>query len=227
MSSTESAGRERGTRVMIADDDVLLRAGLASLLTDAGFTVVDQFGDAETLLEAALEEQPELLVIDIRMPPTHTLEGLRAAQSIRQAIPSVGIMVLSSYVEVEHAITLLAGGSGIGYLLKHRVSAVEDFVLALDRVAAGESVIDPQLVQELLIARRAVDPLAELTSRERDVLSLMAQGRSNFGIGQALHVSEGTVEKHVHHVLQKLGFADGDQTDHRRVLAVIAFLDRA
>ncbi|QNE48004.1 response regulator transcription factor [Glaciihabitans sp. INWT7] len=227
MSSSESAGRGRGTRVIIADDDVLLRAGLASLLTSAGFEVVEQFGDAESLLEAAIEHGPELLIIDIRMPPTHTLEGLRVAQAIRRALPSVGIMVLSSYVEVDHAITLLTGGSGIGYLLKQRVSDVDEFVLALERVAAGESVIDPQLVQELLIARRTVDPLLELTSRERDVLSLMAQGRSNLGIGQALHVSEGTVEKHVHHVLQKLGFADGEQTDHRRVLAVIAFLERA
>lgn len=136
-------------------------------------------------------------------------------------------MVLSSYVEVEHAIALLTGGAGIGYLLKQRVSAVDEFVRSLERVAAGESVIDAALVQELLVARRAVDPLSALTSRERDVLSLMAQGRSNFGISQTLHVSEGTVEKHVHHLLHKLGFADSDQSDHRRVLAVIAFLDRA
>lgn len=227
MSISDVQTSRSATRVIVADDDVLLRVGLAAVLTNAGFDIVEQFGDAEGLVAAARRLQPELLIIDIRMPPTHTLEGLRAAQDIREAIPSIGIMVLSSYVEVELAIALLTSGAGIGYLLKQRVTAVDEFVKSLGRVVAGESVIDPVLVKELLIARRVIDPLSTLTSRERDVLSLMAQGRSNYGIGQILHVSEGTIEKHVHHLLHKLGFAESDHADHRRVLAVIAFLNGA
>lgn len=216
-----------GTRVIIADDDVLLREGLASLLTHSGFDVVAQAPDASRLLELAREYRPALLIIDIRMPPTHTLEGLVAATAVRAADPFIGIVVLSSYVEVQHAIELLGSGPRIGYLLKQRVTMVQEFVAALERVAAGESVIDPALVQELVRAQRSIDPLGELTAREREVLSLMAQGRSNVGIARVLQVSEGTVEKHVHRILAKLGLGDDDASAHRRVLAVIAFLDAA
>ena len=216
-----------GTTAMIADDDVLLREGLASLLTQSGYDVVAQVAEASRILELAQEHEPQLLIIDIRMPPTHTIEGLIAAKAVRAAVPSIGIMVLSSYAEVEHAIELLASGPRIGYLLKQRVSIVSDFLSSLDRVMAGESVIDPALVQELVLARRAMDPLAELTPREREVLSLMAQGRSNLGIARVLTVSETTVEKHVHRILGKLGLGEEDDGAHRRVLAVIAFLDNA
>lgn len=216
-----------GTRVIIADDDVLLREGLASLLTHSGFDVIAQAHDASHILELAQAYQPGLLIIDIRMPPTHTIEGLVAAKAVRAANPLIGIMVLSSYVEVQHAIELLASGPRIGYLLKQRVSMVKDFVSSLERVAAGESVIDPALVQELVLAQRQTDPLESLTAREREVLSLMAQGRSNVGIARLLIVSEGTIEKHVHRILTKLDLGDDDASAHRRVLAVIAFLNTA
>jgi serine/threonine-protein kinase PknK len=216
-----------GITAMIADDDVLLREGLASLLTQSGYDVVAQVAEATRILELAQELEPQLLIIDIRMPPTHTIEGLIAAKAVRAAVPSIGIMVLSSYAEVEHAIELLASGPRIGYLLKQRISMVSDFLSSLERVRVGESVIDPALVQELVLARRARDPLAGLTPREREVLSLMAQGRSNLGIARVLTVSETTVEKHVHRILGKLDLGDEDDGDHRRVLAVIAFLDNA
>jgi serine/threonine-protein kinase PknK len=212
---------------MIADDDVLLREGLASLLTQSGYDVVAQVAEATRILELAQELEPQLLIIDIRMPPTHTIEGLIAAKAVRAEVPSIAIMVLSSYAEVEHAIELLASGPRIGYLLKQRISMVSDFLSSLERVRVGESVIDPALVQELVLARRARDPLAGLTPREREVLSLMAQGRSNLGIARVLTVSETTVEKHVHRILGKLDLGDEDDGDHRRVLAVIAFLDNA
>lgn len=216
-----------GITAMIADDDVLLREGLASLLTQSGYDVVAQVAEATRILELAQELEPQLLIIDIRMPPTHTIEGLIAAKAVRAEVPSIAIMVLSSYAEVEHAIELLASGPRIGYLLKQRISMVSDFLSSLERVRVGESVIDPALVQELVLARRARDPLAELTPREREVLSLMAQGRSNLGIARVLTVSETTVEKHVHRILGKLDLGDEDDGDHRRVLAVIAFLDNA
>ncbi len=216
-----------GITAMIADDDVLLREGLASLLTQSGYDVVAQVAEATRILELAQELEPQLLIIDIRMPPTHTIEGLIAAKAVRAEVPSIAIMVLSSYAEVEHAIELLASGPRIGYLLKQRISMVSDFLSSLERVRVGESVIDPALVPELVLARRARDPLAGLTPREREVLSLMAQGRSNLGIARVLTVSETTVEKHVHRILGKLDLGDEDDGDHRRVLAVIAFLDNA
>jgi len=211
-------------RVIIADDDVLLREGLASLLDRSEFEVVAQAGDASELLELAREHRPELVLVDIRMPPTHSTEGLEAAQTIREELPETGILVLSAHAEVEHAMELLAGGERIGYLLKSRITDVDDLIETLERIAAGGSVVDPALVQELVAARRADDPLAELTPREREVLGLMAEGRSNSGIARLLWVTEGTVEKHVHSILGKLQLPETGE-DHRRVLAVLAFLD--
>jgi serine/threonine-protein kinase PknK len=211
-------------RVFLADDDVLLRAGLATLLERLGFQVVGQAGDATGLLQSVGAEAPDLVVVDIRMPPTHTTEGLDAAREIRAEFPDIGIMVLSAHAEVEHAMELLAGGRGIGYLLKSRVTDVDEFVETLERVAKGGSVVDPALVQELVAVRRRSDPLAVLSPREREVLALMAEGRSNAGIARRLWVTEGTVEKHVRAVLAKLSLPETDE-DHRRVLAVITFLD--
>jgi DNA-binding NarL/FixJ family response regulator len=212
------------TRVVLAEDDVLLREGLASLLGRSGFEVVGQAGDATRLLELVREQEPELVVVDIRMPPTHSTEGLEAARLIRQEQPETGILVLSAHVEVEHAMELLASGRRIGYLLKSRVTDVEEFLETLQRIARGGSVVDPALVQELVSARRHQDPLAELSAREREVLALMAEGRSNAGIARRLWVTEGTVEKHVRSILTKLGLAEADE-DHRRVLAVLTFLE--
>ena len=212
------------TRVVLADDDFLLREGLASMLERAGFEVVGQAGDASELLALVGEHAPDLVLVDIRMPPTHTTEGLDAARTIREQHPAVGILVLSAYAEVEHAMELLAGGRGIGYLLKSRVTDLEEFTETLGRVAAGGSVVDPALVQELVQARRADDPLAVLTPREREVLARMAEGRSNAGIARALWVTEGTVEKHVRSILAKLDLPETTD-DHRRVLAVITFLE--
>jgi DNA-binding NarL/FixJ family response regulator len=209
--------------VILADDDVLLREGLASLLERAEFDVVGTAGDASGLLGLVEEHQPDLVIVDIRMPPTHTNEGLEAAQAIREAAPEVAILVLSAHVEVEHAMELLAGGRRIGYLLKSRVTNVDEFVDTLERIAGGGSVVDPALVQELVTARRVEDPLEELTPREREVLALMAEGRSNAGIARLLWVTEGTVEKHVHSILSKLRLGE-TADDHRRVLAVITFL---
>jgi DNA-binding NarL/FixJ family response regulator len=211
-------------RVVLAEDDVLLREGLASLLERSGFQVVGQAGDGEQLLALVDAETPELVVVDIRMPPTHTSEGLDAAQRIRQEHPETGILVLSAHVEVEHAMELLAGGRGIGYLLKSRVTDVEEFIDTLQRVARGGSVVDPGLVAELVASRHRDDPLAVLSPREREVLALMAEGRSNSGIARRLWVTEGTVEKHVRSILTKLTLPETDD-DHRRVLAVLTFLD--
>jgi serine/threonine-protein kinase PknK len=203
---------------------VLLREGLASLLQRTGFEVAGQAGDAETLLAAVREHGPDLVLTDIRMPPAHSTEGLDAARTIRAEFPDTGIVVLSAHIDVEHATELLAGGRAIGYLLKTRVTDVEDFVDTLNRVTAGASVIDPALVTELVSARRRNDPLAALSAREREVLSLMAEGLSNAGIGRRLWVTEGTVEKHVRSILTKLDLPEtGD--DHRRVRAVIVYLD--
>lgn len=210
-------------RVVVAEDDVLLRSGLVRLLDGPDLCVVGQAGDAATFLDVVREQRPDVVIVDIRMPPTQTVEGLEAAQAIRDEMPDIGIMVLSAHVEVEQATTLLSGGHGVGYLLKSRVVDVEDFFDALRRVARGGSVVDPVLVQELLSLRRNVDPLAALSPREHDVLALMAEGRSNLGIAQALWVTEGTVEKHVRSILTKLHLAE-EATDHRRVLAVITFL---
>jgi len=226
--STASSGTGPGTdaplRVVLADDDVLLRSGLAKLLERPGFSVVGEAGDGEGLLELVRSQEPDVVVVDIRMPPTQTVEGLDAARTIREEYPAIAIMVLSAHVEVEHAMTLLSGGQGIGYLLKSRVIDVDDFVDSLGRVAHGGSVVDPALVQELVSARRRNDPLAALSPREQEVLALMAEGRSNLGIAQGLWVTEGTVEKHVRSILGKLDLSE-ESTDHRRVLAVVAFLE--
>jgi len=213
-----------GVRVVVADDDVLLREGLASLLGRLGFEVVGQVGDGSQLLSLVRDQRPELVLVDIRMPPTNTVEGLEAARVIRQEHPETGILVLSAHVEVEHAMELLAGGRGIGYLLKSRVTDVEEFVDTLQRVAKGGSVVDPALVAELVTARRRNDPLGVLSAREREVLALMAEGRSNAGIARRLWVTEGTVEKHVRSILAKLELPETDD-DHRRVLAVVTFLE--
>ncbi len=223
-SSDTDHQAEAPLRVVLADDDVLLRSGLASLLDRPGFSVVGQAGEAETLLGLVRALVPDLVVVDIRMPPTQGVEGLVAAQTIREELPDVAILVLSAHVEVEHAMTLLAGGRGIGYLLKSRVIDVDDFIDSVGRVAHGGSVVDPALVQELVSARRRNDPLAALSPRELEVLALMAEGRSNLGIAQELWVAEGTVEKHVRSILGKLNLSE-EATDHRRVLAVVAFLE--
>ena len=211
-------------RVVLAEDDVLLREGLASLLQRSGFEVVGQAGDATRLLALVAEQTPDLVVVDIRMPPTHTAEGLDAARQIRQQQPQIGILVLSAHVEVDHAMELLASGRGVGYLLKSRVTDVEEFLDTLGRIARGGSVVDPTLVAELVAARHRDDPLAELSAREREVLALMAEGRSNAGIARRLWVTEGTVEKHVRSILTKLTLPETED-DHRRVLAVLTFLD--
>ena len=210
-------------RVVVAEDDVLLREGLASLLERSGYEVAGQAGDGTQLLALARETGPDLVVADIRMPPTHTTEGLEAAQAIRQELPDIAILMLSAYVEVQHAMELLAGGGGVGYLLKSRIADVEEFLDALQRIAKGGSVVDPTLVRELVAVRRRQDPLAVLSARERQVLELMAEGRSNAGIARRLYVAEGTVEKHISSILTKLNLHEADD-DHRRVLAVITFL---
>jgi DNA-binding NarL/FixJ family response regulator len=211
-------------RAVLADDETLLREGLASLLERSGFTVVGQVGNAVELLPLVRTTTPDVVVVDIRMPPTHTTEGLEAAKVIREELPDTGILVLSAHVDVEHAMELLASGRGIGYLLKSRVTDVNDFIETLHRIAKGASVVDPAVVQELVSGRRRNDPLAALSPRELEVLELMAEGRSNAGIGRRLWVTEGTVEKHVRSILTKLGLAEADD-DHRRVRAVITFLD--
>lgn len=213
-----------GLRVVVADDDVLLREGLSSLLTQSGLDVTGQAGDAVELLALVREKQPQLAIIDIRMPPTHTAEGLDAALTIRQEFPDVAVLLLSAHVEVDHALEILDGGRSVGYLLKSRVTDVADFVDTLGRVANGASVIDPALVHELIAAKRRDDPLAVLSARERDVLTLMAEGLSNSGIGKRLWITEGTVEKHVRSILNKLDLAETSE-DHRRVRAVIMYLD--
>src|SRR5262249_51982034 len=190
--------------VVIADDDLLLREGLASLLAQAGYTVVGQAGDATELLSLVREHRPELAIVDVRMPPDHATEGLRAAQAIREEIPDIAILVLSAYVEVKHATTLLASGGRSGYLLKSRVANIDEFLDSLDRLRGGGSVVDPSLVVELLAARRAEDPLEGLTSREREVLELMAEGRTKAGIARRLWVTQGTLEKHIHSIFVKL-----------------------
>jgi DNA-binding NarL/FixJ family response regulator len=211
-------------RIVLADDDILLRESLASLLDRSGFEVAGQAGDATELIELVHQEQPDLAVVDIRMPPEFSTEGLAAAQHIRRHYPQTAVVVLSAHVEVEHALDLLAKGDRTGYLLKSRVTDVTEFVQTLQRVIRGGSAVDPALVQELVAARRPDNPLDELTGREREVLALMAEGRSNAGIGQALFVTEGTVEKHVRAILMKLRLPDSAE-NHRRVLAVLAFLD--
>jgi serine/threonine-protein kinase PknK len=216
---------ESGTRVVIADDDVLLREGVASVLERAGYEVVGQAGDATDFLTLVREHRPELVVVDIRMPPSHRTEGLEAARTVRQEFPEAAILLLSAHVEVEQAMELLAGGQRSGYLLKSRVANVAEFIETVRRIVDGGSLVDPALVQELIAARRRHDPLAPLTDREREVLALMAEGYSNVGIANRLCVTEGTIEKHVHSILSKLQLPETED-DHRRVLAVLTFLDR-
>jgi DNA-binding NarL/FixJ family response regulator len=211
-------------RIVLAEDDVLLREGLASLLERSGFEVVGQTGDGAWILPLVRDLTPDLVVLDIRMPPTHTTEGLEAAREIRREFPTIGILVLSAHAEVEHAMELLATGERIGYLLKSRVTDVDEFIETLERILKGGSVMDTALVQELVSARRRNDPLAVLSAREHEVLALMAEGRSNAGIARRLWVTEGTVEKHVRSILAKLSLPETDD-DHRRVLAVVTFLE--
>jgi DNA-binding NarL/FixJ family response regulator len=213
-------------RVVVADDAVILREGLSRLLTEAGFEVVGLAADGEQLLALVDRVRPDVAVVDIRMPPTHTDEGLRAAQEIRERWPDVGILVLSQHVHVGYALELLsAGADGVGYLLKERVSDLGELAASVRRVAGGGSVLDPAVVSELVGRRRtAEDPLTRLTAREREVLALMAEGRSNKGIAERLVVTEYTVEKHVGNIFTTLDLPpSGD--DHRRVLAVLAFLN--
>jgi DNA-binding NarL/FixJ family response regulator len=211
-------------RIVVADDEVLLREGIASLLVAAGYQVVGKAGDAGTLIDAVRTGQPDLVIADIRMPPTYTAEGIDVARAIRADFPLIGILLLSAHVELETTIDLLESGERFGYLLKNRILKVDDLTDALDRIALGDAVIDPILVRELLAKQRRTDPLAVLTEREREVLALVAEGRSNSGIAHRLWISEGAVEKHVRSILTKLHLpASGD--DHRRVLAVLTFLD--
>jgi DNA-binding NarL/FixJ family response regulator len=211
-------------RVVVADDDVLLREGLASLLDRSGLEVVGQAGDSDDLLRLVREHRPDLVIVDIRMPPTYTTEGLDAARLIREDLPDTAVVVLSAHVEVEEAMDLLASGQRTGYLLKSRVTDVDEFIDTLGRILKGAAVVDPGLVKELVAARRVHDPLDDISPREREVLALMAEGRSNAGIARQLWVTEGTVEKHVRSILMKLDVSETSD-DHRRVLAVITFLE--
>ncbi len=211
-------------RVVLADDSVLLREGVARLLQDAGFDVVGQAGNPDELLLKVRSYSPDVAVVDIRMPPTHTDEGLQAAKQIRERHPDVGVLVLSQYVEPDYAMELLSeSAEGVGYLLKDRVSDVKEFTAAVRRVAEGGSALDPSVVSQLVGRRRGGDPISELTPREREVLELMAEGRSNQGIAERLVVTERAVEKHVTSIFGKLRLPVAPE-DHRRVLAVLAFL---
>ena len=209
---------------MLADDDVLLREGLASLLDRSGYDVAGQAGNSPELLELVRSIRPELAIIDIRMPPDHATEGLKAARVIRGELPGTAIVVLSAHVVVNEAMDLLADGERVGYLLKSRVTDVTEFIDTIGRIMAGASVVDPSLVQELVMARRRRDPLDVLSLREREVLALMAEGASNAGIAHRIFVTEGTVEKHVRSILMKLNLPESED-EHRRVLAVLRFLE--
>ena len=214
-------------RTLIAEDSVLLRAGLARLLEDAGHEVVAQVGDGEGLLRAVAAEQPDVAVVDVRMPPTHTDEGVRAALVLRSQWPDVGLLVLSQYVEERYAVDLLSRDTrGVGYLLKDRVADVTEFLEALERIGEGGTVLDPEVVAQLLVRSRRASPLQGLTPRESEVLALMAEGRSNAAIAAQLVVTEGAVEKHVRSIFTRLDLPP-DQGDHRRVLAVLRYLGAA
>ncbi|MFY1634393.1 response regulator [Solwaraspora sp. WMMB335] len=211
-------------RVVIADDAVLLREGLIRLLTEHGHHVVAAVADGPALVAAVVEHRPDVSIVDVRMPPSHTDEGLRAAVEIRRRLPGAPVLVLSQYVEVSYADDLLADRAGaVGYLLKDRVAAIAEFLDALGRVAGGGTVLDPEVVSQLLVRRRRDDPLRDLTPREREVLGLMAEGRSNGAIARLLVVSDGAVEKHVHNIFTKLQLPP-DIEQHRRVLAVLTYL---
>jgi DNA-binding NarL/FixJ family response regulator len=211
-------------RVALADDSVLLREGVARLLTDAGFTVVSQAGDGDELVRNVMADPPDVAIVDIRMPPTQTDEGLRAAHRIRAEHPEIGVLVLSQYVETDYAMDLISeGAAGLGYLLKDRVSNVQEFTDAVRRVGAGGSVIDPEVVSRLVGRARRASPLDALTEREREVLTLMAEGRSNQAISERMFLSPKTVEGHVRNIFTKLDLTD-THDDHRRVLAVLTYL---
>lgn len=212
-------------RVVVADDAVLIREGLIRLLEEFGCEVVAAVGDGDRLVEAVAEHRPDVSVVDVRMPPGFTDEGLRAAVEARRRVPGAPVLILSQYVEVSYADDLLADARGaVGYLLKDRVVDVDDFMGGLRTVAAGGTVFDPQVVAQLMVRRRRDDPLAQLTPREREVLGLMAEGRSNPAIGRQLVVSDGAVEKHIRSIFAKLGLYAEDGDQHRRVLAVLAYL---
>jgi DNA-binding NarL/FixJ family response regulator len=223
-TSHEAIADAARARVAIADDDVLLREGLASLLERSGLDVIGQSGDAVSLLEQVRAHHPDLVIVDIRMPPTFTTEGLDVAKQIREELPETALVVLSAHVEVDEATELLSSGQRTGYLLKSRVTDVADFIDTLERIRRGAAVVDPALVRELVAARRVHDPLDDISPREREVLALMAEGRSNAGIARQLWVTEGTVEKHVRSILMKLDVSETSD-DHRRVLAVLMFLN--
>jgi len=215
---------ETPNRIVLADDDTLLREGIASLLRESGFDIAGQAHDAAGLLDLVREQRPDLAIIDIRMPPGYLTEGLDAARQIREQYPQTGILVLSAHAEFEEAMELLATGRRVGYLLKSRVTDVDDFTETVGRIAAGGSVVDPALVESLINARQRDHFLEHLTARERDVLALMAEGRSNAGIARQLWVTERTVEKHVHSILARMRLPETED-DHRRVLAVLAYLE--
>jgi DNA-binding NarL/FixJ family response regulator len=220
-----------GMRIVIAEDSAVLRAGLIEILADRGHEVVAAVGDADALCAAVAGHRPDVTVVDVRMPPTHTDEGLRAAVALRRDFPGLGVLVFSQYIETSYAAELLGAGSrggggaaGVGYLLKDRVVDVAEFVDALARVAAGGTALDPEVVSQLLGASRRAGPLAALTAREREVLALMAEGRSNNAISRVLVISERAVEKHIGNIFSKLGLPPSE-ADHRRVLAVLAYLE--
>ena len=210
-------------RIVIAEDTVLLREGLAGLLEDAGHEVVARVGDAEALLTVVAEHEPELAIVDVRMPPRYDDEGTRAAAEIREAHPTTAVLVLSQHVETRHVVDLVTSGGGFGYLLKDRILDVDDFLEAAQRVCNGGSALDPEVVATLVAPQRSNDALAELTPREHEVLALMAEGRTNAAIAKRLWLTERTVEAHVRSILSKLGLPVGED-DHRRVLAVLAYL---
>jgi DNA-binding NarL/FixJ family response regulator len=225
-NTRDTAGKStlRAVRVVVAEDEVLFREGLCSLLVRSGFDVVGRAGSKPELLALANALKPDVVVVDIRMPPTETTEGLDAARIIRDELPKTGILVLSAHVDADRAMDLMANGSGIGYLLKSRVADVSDFIDALERIARGSSVVDPSLVRQLVDRRRHEDPLEDLSRREQQVLGLMAEGRSNAGIARRLWLAEATVEKHIRNILTKLELPLTDD-DHRRVRAVITYLE--
>jgi DNA-binding NarL/FixJ family response regulator len=210
-------------RVVLAEDSLLLREGLIRLLEEAGASVGAAVGDGITLVAAVREHRPDVAVVDVRMPPTFTDEGLRAALEIRRDVPATAVLVLSQYVEESYASDLLTGGGGVGYLLKDRVAKLADLSDALDRVVAGGTVLDPEVVSALFANRRRRDPLGELSPREREVLGLMAEGRTNTAIGRTLVITQGGVEKHISSIFTKLGLPPSSD-DHRRVIAVLTWL---
>ncbi|MFI6322963.1 response regulator [Nonomuraea sp. NPDC050556] len=212
-------------RVVVADDAVLIREGLVRLLEEFGCEVVATVGDGDSLVEAVALHKPDVSVVDVRMPPSFTDEGLRAAVEARRRVPGAPVLILSQYVEVSYADDLLADARGaVGYLLKDRVVDVEEFMEGLRRVASGGTVFDPQVVSQLMVRRRRDDPLAQLTPREREVLGLMAEGKSNPAVGRQLVISDGAVEKHIRSIFAKLGLYAEDGDQHRRVLAVLTYL---